>query len=167
MQRVGRLHRARFVKAFLQAPLWKRGEAEARCDQFALRRLARSERRLKREARSGIEGPEFAFIVELAPPPPLAAGWLDQRAVADKADARILIADEFGARTRLDGEERCLSTIGARGAQESVAREDGVKGTHEHGLDMHAGEIEIFRVSARLVAGDLAETGETQSPRPA
>src|ERR1700733_16313300 len=98
MQRVGGLHRARFVKAFLQAPLWKRREAEARCDQLArpdgvvgtandklgLHRLARSERRLKREARSGIEGPEFAFIVELARPPPLAAGWLDRRAVADK-----------------------------------------------------------------------------------
>jgi hypothetical protein len=27
---------------------------------------------------------------------------------------------------------------------------------------MHAGEIEIFRVSAGLVAGDLAEAGETQ-----
>ena len=31
---------------------------------------------------------------------------------------------------------------------------------------MHAGEIEILRVSAGLMAGDLAEAGETQAPMP-
>src|ERR1700722_12640260 len=30
---------------------------------------------------------------------------------------------------------------------------------------MHAGEIEISRVSASLMAGDLTETGEAQPPR--
>ena len=38
---------------------------------------------------------------------------------------------------------------------------------HEHRLDMHAGEIEISRVGAGLVAGDLAEAGQPQPPRPA
>ena len=44
---------------------------------------------------AGIEGPELAFVVELAPTPPLATGWLHQRAFADEADARILVADEL------------------------------------------------------------------------
>src|ERR1700760_2749221 len=32
---------------------------------------------------------------------------------------------------------------------------------------MHAREVEILRISAGLVAGDLAETGEPEPPRPA
>src|ERR1700721_2163555 len=111
MERVGRLDGACFVEVLLQLRLGKRRETEALCNQFArphrvvgaadddlcLRRLARSEHRLKRETRRWVEGPELAFVVELAPAPPLATGWLYQRALADRADARILIADEFGA----------------------------------------------------------------------
>src|SRR5580700_4493962 len=180
MQSMRRLDGARFVKAFLQLRLWKTREAKARCNQFArpdgvvgaaddelcLRGLAGSEHRLKRETRSGIEGPEFAFVIELAPVPPLAAGWLHQRAFADEADARILVANELGAGARLDGEERDFSAIGPRRTQEPVARENGVETAHEHGLDMHAGEIEIFRVSAGLMGGDLAEAGEAQASMP-
>src|SRR5580704_9453300 len=123
MQSMRRLDGARFVEALLQLRLWKRREAEARCDQFArpdgvvgaaddelcLRGLVGSEHRLKRETRGGVEGPELAFVIELAPAPPLTAGWLHQRAFADKADARILVADEFGAGARLDCEERNFS----------------------------------------------------------
>src|ERR1700691_4477929 len=125
MQSVRRLDGARFVETLLQLRLWKRWETEARCNQFArpyrvvgatddelcLRRLAGSERRLKRETGRRIEGPELAFVVELAPSPPLATGWLRQRALADKADARIFVADELRAKTRLDGEERGFATI--------------------------------------------------------
>src|ERR1700722_4035595 len=115
MQSVRRFDGARFVEALLQLRLWKRREAEARCNQLArpdgvvgaaddelcLRGLAGSEHRLKGETCRWIEGPELAFVVELAPPPPLAAGWLHQRAFADKADARILVADELGVCARL------------------------------------------------------------------
>src|ERR1700733_12988710 len=101
MQSVRRFDGARFIEALLQLRLWKKREAQARCNQFArpdgivgaaddelcLYRLAGSEHRLERETRSGVEGPELAFVVELAPPPPLAAGGLDQRPFADKADA--------------------------------------------------------------------------------
>ena len=96
----------------------------------------------------------------------LAAGGLGQRALAEEAGARILVADEFGAGAGLDGEERRLAAIGARRAQEPVAGEDGVERAHEHRLDMHAGEIEVARVSVRLVAGDFAEAREPQPPRP-
>src|ERR1700733_9170847 len=175
---VRRLDGACFVEALLQLRLGKRRETEALCNQFGrphrvvgaaddelcLRRLSRSEHRLKRETRRWVEGPELAFVVELAPAPPLATGWLYQRALADKADARIFVTNELGARTWLDGEERCFATLGARRAQKPVARENGAERTHEHGLDMHAGKIEIFRVRAGLVPGNLAEAGETQSP---
>ena len=60
----------------------------------------------------------------------------------------VLVADEFRPCARLHREERGLSAIGARRAQEPVARQNGVKRAHEHGLDVHAGEIEIARVSA-------------------
>src|SRR5580704_16000095 len=83
MQSMRRLDGARFVKAFLQLRLWKTWEAKARCNQFArpdgvvgaagdelrLRGLAGSEHRLKGETRSGVEGPELAFVIELAPAP--------------------------------------------------------------------------------------------------
>src|ERR1700722_13693811 len=175
-----RLDRARFIEALLQLRLWKKREAKARCNQFArpdgvvgaaddelcLRGLVGSEHRLKRETRRWIEGPELAFVVELTPTPPLATGWLHQRALADEADARILVADEFRAGARLDSEERGFATIGPRRTQEPVARKNGVERAHEHGLDMHAGEIEIFRVSAGLVPGDLAEAGEAQASMP-
>src|ERR1700722_2750638 len=180
MQSMRRLDGARFVKALLQLRLGKRWEAEALCNQFArpdgvvgaaddelgLRGLAGSEHRLKRETRRWIEGPELALVIELAPAPPLATGWLCERPFADKADARILVANEFGAGARLDGEERDFSAIGPRRAQESVARENGVEWAHEHGLDVHAGEVEILRVSAGLMGGDLAEAGEAQTSMP-
>src|SRR5580704_9574303 len=180
MQSVRRLNGACFVEALLQLRLRKRWKAKARCNQFArpdgvvgaaddelcLRGLAGSEHRLKGETCRWIEGPDFALVIELAPAPPLATGWLHQRAFADKADARILVADELGAGARLDGEERDFSAIGPRRTQEPVARENGVETAHEHGLDMHAGEIEIFRVSAGLMGGDLAEAGEAQASMP-
>src|SRR6202046_1139388 len=111
MQSMRRLDGARFVKALLQLRLGKRWEAEALCNQFArpggvgegrggdsgLRGLAGSENRLKRETRRWIEGLELAFVVELAPTPSLASGRLCERPFADKADARILVADEFRA----------------------------------------------------------------------
>src|ERR1700722_2704763 len=180
MQSVRRFDGARFVKAFLQLRLWKAREAKARCNQFArpdgvvgaagdelcLRGLAGSEHHLKGETRSGVEGPELAFVIELAPAPPLAAGWLHQRTFADKADARILVTDELGAGARLDGEERDFSAIGPRRTQEPVVRENDVETAHEHGLDMHAGEVEILCVSAGLMGGDLAEAGEAQASMP-
>src|SRR6185437_11778583 len=86
---------------------------------------------------------------------------------ADEADARILIADELGAGARLDGEDRGFAAIGAGRAQKPVARENGVERAHEYRLDMHAGEVEILRISAGLVASDLAEAGEAQPPGPA
>ena len=41
-----------------------------------------------------------------------------------------------------------------------------LRGTHEDGLDMHAGEIEILGVSAGLMGRDLAEARETQPTMP-
>src|ERR1700722_13325403 len=180
MQSMRRLDGARFVKALLQLRLGKRWEAEALCNQFArpdgvvgapddelgLRGLAGSEHRLNRETRRWIEGPELAFVVELAPTPPLASGRLCERPFADKADARILVADEFRARARLDGEEGDFSAIGPRRPQESIARENGVERAHEHGLDMHPGKVEILSVRASLMGGDLAEAGEAPGSMP-
>ena len=174
MQSMRRLDGARFVEALLQLWLWKGWKTEALCNQFArphrvvgaaddelcLRRLAGSEHRLKRETRRWIEGPEFAFVVELAPTPPLATGWLCERPFAEEADTRILVADELGASARLDSEERYFSVIGPRRAQKPVARENGVELAHEHGFDVHAGKIEILRIGARFMARDLAEAGE-------
>ena len=140
------------------------GVVGAADDELGLGRAARGERHVDGEARRRVEGPELAFVVELAPAPGLAAGRLHQRALAEEAGARILVADEFGAGAGLDGEERGLAPVGARRAQEPVAGEDGVQRPHEDRLDMHAGEIEIARVGLRLVPGDLAEAGEPQPP---
>src|SRR6202012_3847271 len=60
---------------------------------------------------------------------------------------------------------RGFTAIGARGTQEAIACEDGVERAREDRLDMHAGEIEVFRVGAGLVAGDLTETGEPKPSR--
>ena len=133
-------------------------------DELCLDRAVRRHNHVDGEARRGIEGPELAFVVELAPAPGFAAGRLHERTFAEEARARILVADEFGAGAGFDGEERSLAAVGARRAQEPVAGEDGVQGPHEDRLDMHAGEVEIARVGLRLVPGDLAEAGEPQAP---
>src|SRR5208337_5037981 len=96
------------------------------------------------------------------PAPALATGRTGQRSFAEEPCARILIAHEFGAHARTDGEERRLAAIRARRTQKPVAGEDRIEGADAHRLDMHAGKIEVPRVGFRFVAGNLAEAGQPQ-----
>ena len=136
-------------------------------DEFRLGRAVSGELDFESEAGGGIEGPQLAFVVRLSRAPRLAAGRLGERAFAEETRARILVADQSAAGAGLHGEERGLAAIGARRAQQPIARENGVERAHEHRLDVHAGEIEVTRIGADLMAGDFAEADEPQRARPA
>ena len=98
--------------------------------------------------------------------PRLAAGRPGERAFAEETRARILVADQSAAGAGLHGEERGLAAIGARRAQQAIAGENGVERANEHRLDVHAGEVEIARIGADLMAGNFAEADEPQRARP-
>ena len=180
-ERWRRLDGARLVKPRLQVGLGERRQSEPLGDEprRADRVVGAPDNELrfgmaagrqfdfKGEARGGIEGPELALVVEFSRAHGLASRGAGERSFAQKTRARILVTDEPGAGAGLHREERSLAAIGARRSQQAIAREDRVEGADEDRLDMHAGEIEIARIGAGLVAGDFAEADEAQAARPA
>src|ERR1700722_3740021 len=180
MQRESRLDRAAVIDAARQIGIGDRRQIEAAGDaigRFALivgmagdeLDLGNSiggEFDLQRETGGRIEAPQLAFIVRLAPAPRANAGRVGERALADEARARILIADETDAvRARPRREKPDLAATGARRAQQPVARENRIERLDEKRLDMHAGKIEISGIGARFVLRDFGEAGHAQLAR--
>ena len=107
--------------------------------------------RFEGEARGRIEGPELAFVVELAPAPGLAAGRPGERAFAEEARARIFVADSSTPAPGFTAKNE-VSPRSARAERNSRLRARiALSAAHEDRLDMHAGEIEIARIGAGFV----------------
>src|ERR1700736_1077440 len=152
MQGVGRLKGAGFVETGVQFRFRQRRQAEttrnelarpdgvigASDDEFDLCRTIRLKPRLEGEARCGIESPDLAFVVEFAPSPGFASGRPGERTFAEKARARVLVADEFGRGVRLDREKGDFASVRTGRAQEAVAGHNRVQPANEYCLDMHS-----------------------------
>src|SRR5277367_150505 len=176
VERMGRLDRAGLIKPLLQFRLGQRRQAKAARnetagphgivraahDEFDLSFAPFRQRGFEAEARRRVEGPEFSLVVELPTTHRFAARRRGERTLANKTRTRVLVTDEFDARNRLDREERDFAAMRAGRAQQPVAREDGVEAAHEDGLYVHAGEVEIAGIGARIDAGNFAKTGQAE-----
>ena len=133
-------------------------------DELDFRDAVRAKLDVQRQTGRRIERPQLAFVIGLAPSPGSQSGRAGERALADEAGARILIADQPNAGVSPRTAKNAISSrSGARRAQQAVAGENRVEPGNEKGFDMHAGEIEIARIGPGFMRRDFGETGQARA----